>query len=420
VNAYRATFIKSMVVVPIRTTAPVGAIGFYWARRRDFAPEILALIEGLGRSASAAFAAVKARESLVESEHRLAMALEAGALGAFELHLESARIGATACCKALFGKAPTEDFSREDLLNAIHPEDRAEAAKVLSPGPQPGRDTVYRLANNETRIELVGRMVRDDNGAAVSIAGVVRDVTDRFLAQEKHEALLCQLLRAARLNDLGAMASALAHELNQPLAAGSNYLKAAERLLAKDPEMAISAISKAGGQFVRTKEIIQRIRSFVGQGQSVKTQEDLAQLCHDVLELVHVTTSNDGTPVSLKIETDLPKIEMDKVQIQQVLFNLIRNAVEAMEGQAVRHVTLSVAHAGEDVDFRVTDCGPGLSAEVAGNLFTPFHSTKEGGMGVGLSLCRKIADNHGGKLWYEPGAEGGAVFCLRLPVTGPA
>ncbi|MDR3528318.1 MAG: ATP-binding protein [Rhizomicrobium sp.] len=415
-EAYRPTFIKSMVLVPLRTHEPVGAIGFYWGRNRSFAVEDLALIEALGRSASAAFAAVKAQDALRESEHRLALALEAGGMGAFELTLESGGIDATPSCKAWFGKAPQDSFNRDDLLAAIHPDDREQAALVLAAGPQPRRDAVYRLLAGPTRIELVGRRELDANGIPIAITGVVRDVTERFEAEERHDALLSQLLRAARLNDLGAMASALAHELNQPLAAGTNYLKAAERLLAKDPVQAISAISKAGGQFIRTKDIIQRIRGFVGQGQSLKTREDIEQLCHDVLELVRVTTSCDGTQVYLKVETGLPKIDLDKVQIQQVLFNLIRNAVEAMDGQILRQVTLSVARAEDSILFRVTDSGPGLAPEIAAHLFMPFHTTKEGGMGVGLSLCRKIAEGHGGKLWHEAGENPGATFCLRLPL----
>ena len=415
-DAYRPTFVKSLVMVPVRTDRPIAAIGVYWSEIRQFDAGELALIEALGRSASAALAAVKAQENLRESEHRLALALEAGGLGAFELHLDSGLIDATTPCKALFGKDASEVFTRAALLDTFHPDSREGVAMVLSAGPQPGRDIVYRLKDKPTRIELSGRLVLDESGVPVAVTGVVRDVTERFEAQEKHDALLSQLLRAARLNDLGAMASALAHELNQPLAAGTNYLKAAERLLAKDPEQAINAISKAGGQFIRTKDIIQRIRGFVGQGQSLKTREDIEQLCHDVLELVRVTTASDGTQVYLKVETGLPAIEIDKVQIQQVLFNLIRNAVEAMEGQALRQVTLSVARAGDDIAFCVADSGPGLAPEIAAHLFMPFHSTKEGGMGVGLSLCRKIAENHGGKLWHEPSAQG-ATFCLRLPMT---
>ncbi len=417
-DAYRPTFVKSMIMVPVHADRPIAAIGFYWGQIRAFSAGELALIEALGRSVSAALAAVKAQENLRESEHRLALALEAGGLGAFELQLESGAIDATASCKALFGKAPGEAFSREDLLAAIHPDDRETAARVLSAGPQPGRNAVYRLQDRPTRLELAGRLVLDEGGVPVAITGVVRDVTERFEAQEKHDALLGQLLRAARLNDLGAMASALAHELNQPLAAGTNYLKAAERLLAKDPEQAVRAISKAGGQFLRTKEIIQRIRGFVGQGQNPKTSEDLEQLCHDVLELVRVTTSNDGTQIYLKVEIGLPRIEIDKVQIGQVLFNLIRNAVEAMDGQALRQVILSVARGGDAIVFCVADSGPGLAPDIAAHLFMPFHTTKEGGMGVGLSLCHKIAENHGGKLWHEPNANGGATFYLRLPLNG--
>jgi|GEM_PF-790580 len=423
IDSYRPTFIKSMVLVPIRTQEPVGAIGFYWDESRSFAVEDLGLIEALGRSASAAFAAVKAHEESFESEQRLAMALDAGGLGAFEIDLNSGDLKTTPVCKAIFGRRPDDTFSREEMVATFHPADRNEAAKVLGlpleAAARPSRDTVYRLHHqgDDKYIELQERLILDVDGRPSHISGVVRDVTDRILAKERLDNLRAEMLRASRLNDLGTMASALAHELNQPLAAGSNYLNAAERFLAKDPQKALDAMVKAGGQFVRTKEIIQRIRGFVGQSGSLKSREDIEHVCREVLELMRVTTRHEGVHIHFRAEPGLPKIEIDKVQIQQVLVNLLRNAIEATAGCPIRQVSLHASRAGEMIELRLHDSGPGLAPEIAQHLFQPFHSTKEGGMGVGLSLCRQIVDSHGGKLWHEAAASGGAVFCFSLPLS---
>ena len=412
-ETYRPTFIKSMVLVPIRARTPVGAIGFYWSRPRQFTADELVLTEALGRSTSAAFAALRAREEASESERRLALALEAGGLGAYEISLLDGSAVATPTCKAMFGLAKSLPFSRVALLGAIHPDDRTKAETFLFTGVN--SDPVYRLPGGR-RVEIWGRLILDENGRPSRLAGVTRDITDQVSAKERLDALLAELLHASRLNDLGAMASSLAHELNQPLAAGTNYIKAAERLIAIDPEKARDAIVKAGGQFVRTRDIVQRIRGFVGKGTSQQSPEDVAQICHEVLELARITARHDGTSVHLAIASDLPKVAVDKVQIEQVLFNLLRNAVEAMAHTASRHVTISATHDGEMVRLSVSDTGPGLAPEIAENLFRPFQSTKDGGMGVGLSLCRKIVESQGGKLWHEPG-EAGATFVFTLPVA---
>jgi signal transduction histidine kinase len=417
-DAYRPTFVKSLVMVPVKVDEPIAAIGSYWAAPRDFSDEELSLIEALGRSASVAIAAVQLRENLIESGQRLSMALDAGGLGAWELNLASGELIATEACRKIFGREPGAPFSRQDLIDTIHPDDQPQASLVFATGPQPSQDEEYRitLPAGERRIEMRGRVMLDANGQPVRVSGVVRDVTEFFEAKQRLDTLRSELMRSERLNDLGAMASALAHELNQPLAAASNYMHAAERLLSKDVNQALNAISKAEAQFVRTKEIIQRIRGFVGQGQSTRSAEDLRTVFGEVLELVHSSALYDNIAVRVDIESDLPKVEIDKVQIQQVLLNLMRNAFEAMAQSQRRQVTVSAKPGENMVEVRVADTGPGLPDEIAGHLFQPFHSSKPGGMGVGLSLCRKIVEGHGGRIWHEPGAQG-ATFCFTIPAA---
>jgi PAS domain S-box-containing protein len=417
-DAYRPTFVKSLVMVPVKTTECIAAIGTYWAETRDFSDEELMLIDALGRSTAAAIAACALRNSLSEGEHRLALALDAGGLGAWEIDLNTGKMIATDAAKAIFGLRPEAVFTRQTLLQAIHPGDRDHAALALECASLVRRDEEYRVVSGdgERWIELKGRRIDDESGLPSRVIGVVRDVTARHTNRQRLDSLRTELLRVARANDLGAMASALAHELNQPLAAATNYLSAAERLLTRDPAQAQTAIVKAQAQFVRTRDIIQRIRGFVGQGQSEHKPEDLETVCREVLELARMTAVFDGVTLYFQAETGLPAVAIDKVQVQQVLLNLLRNAREALAGRDNPRITITAARDGEMVRVSVSDTGPGLAPEIVEHLFQPFQTTKEGGMGVGLSLCRKIIDAHGGKLWHEPGNPG-AVFCFTLPVA---
>jgi two-component system sensor kinase FixL len=213
------------------------------------------------------------------------------------------------------------------------------------------------------------------------------------------------------------MVSALAHELNQPLAAASNYMHAAERLLDKNIEQALSAIAKAEAQFERTKTIIQRIRGFVGNREFKRSPEDVRATIEEIVELARTNPRWRPIPVEFRIEDGLPLAQIDKVQIQQVVLNLLRNDYEAVEPCENRAVTISAKRTGGGIEIRLSDNGPGLAPEIAENLFRPFHTTKSGGMGVGLSLCRKIVEAHEGKMWHEP-ADPGASFCFTVPAAG--
>jgi len=420
-DAYRPTFVKSLVMVPVRTSEPIAAIGSYWAKARDFSKTEVEVLEALGRSTAAAIAAVRLRETLRDRENRLAMALDAGGLGAWDLDLVTGNFNATKACKAVFGREPEAYFSLNSLLRAIHPDDRAEARKVFDAGPGPDMDKEYRVVlqdGREKRIELRGRAVPDANGKPCRMTGVVRDVSERFLAKERLDRARAELARVGRMNDLGQMASALAHELNQPLTAAANYMHAAERMLDKDAGQALAAIGKAESQFERAKTIIQRTRDFVGKGRSARTQEDVRAVIAEVLELARTAPRHRIFPVRIEMEPGLPPAEIDKVQIQQVLLNLLRNAFEAMEGCYTCQVVIAVkrGEAPGTLEVCVKDSGPGLAAEIAGHLFEPFRTTKESGMGVGLSLCRKIVELHGGRLWHEPGTPG-ATFCFTVPAA---
>jgi two-component system sensor kinase FixL len=225
----------------------------------------------------------------------------------------------------------------------------------------------------------------------------------------------------SRLTEMGQMASALAHEVNQPLSAATNYLGAGQVLLARGnqpgTERARGVFDKAAEQVERATQLVRRLREFGRKGGSERHPEPIGKLIDEATALALIGARDSGIQVQLRIAPELPEVVVDRIQVQQVIVNLIRNAVEAMESER-RELTVSAAPDGVGgVAIRVADTGPGLAPEVAERLFEPFVTTKPQGMGIGLSICRSIVEAHGGKLHAEPNPEGGTVFAFSLPTA---
>ena len=243
-------------------------------------------------------------------------------------------------------------------------------------------------------------------------------VQERRRAEAQMQDLRSELLHVSRLTAMGQMASVLAHELNQPLAAASNYLGAAKRLPVVDGSRAMAFVDKAGQQILRAGEIIRRLRDFVADGQLTRRPEDLGPVLKESAALALMDRSHRSITVVERVDPGARFGLMDRVQIQQVLVNLIRNAAEAMEGSPRREITLATApHEVGLIEVSVADTGPGLPADVAGRLFEPFVTTKPDGMGVGLSICRTIIEAHGGHIRAEANPEGGTVFRFTLEAS---
>jgi two-component system sensor kinase FixL len=238
--------------------------------------------------------------------------------------------------------------------------------------------------------------------------------------QELH----AELLHVSRLSAVGQMAAMVAHELNQPLTAISNYMEAAATLLDRGGELPIArvrgAVSRAGEQAVRAGQIIHQLRGFASRGDSEKRIEAVSPLVREAAELALLGTKQRG--VSIRVEENLEGIVIlaDKIQIQQVLLNLLRNAVEAVADQEHRDVTLITETHDGMVRISVIDNGPGLPDDVKARLFQPFVSTKKTGMGMGLLICHNIVTAHDGRLWAEANPAGGTIFRLTLPVVPSA
>ena len=312
---------------------------------------------------------------------------------------------------------------------------------LLMPSPYREQHDAYLeryLTTGERRIIGIGRVVtgqRKDGsvfpmelsvGEAITkesrlFTGFIRDLTEREHSERRIEQLQAELMHVARLGELGQMGAALAHELNQPLAAIVNYLQAGRRLLQAappPPPRVLEAIEKAAAQAERAGQVIRRLREFVARGETERCEENINTAIEDAAALALVGAKSSGVTPHLVLRPDLPPILIDKVQIQQVLLNLIRNALEAMEASDERTLTVEAAAAAGMLTITVADTGPGLPPEVASRLFQPFVTTKARGMGVGLSICRSIIESHGGRIWASPRPGGGTIFAFSLPVEG--
>jgi len=251
--------------------------------------------------------------------------------------------------------------------------------------------------------------------------GFIRDLTEQQTHERRLQDLQGELVHVSRLTALGEMASAMAHELNQPLTAAANFMKGCLVLIDRQPEDRTrlkQMIAQGAEQALRAGDIIRRLRDFVSKGESDRRVEHLRPILEDAAALAMVGAPERSVRLVFDCDPGIDLVLADKVQIQQVVLNLIRNAVEAMEHSARKEIVLGVRQAPEDMaEVFVRDTGHGISAEAAERLFQPFVTTKAQGMGVGLSICRTIVEAHGGRIWMEPNPNGGAVFRLTLPTV---
>lgn len=309
----------------------------------------------------------------------------------------------------------------------------------LMPSPDRERHDAYIrrfLETGEKRIIGIGRVVfaerRDGStfpmelsiGEASSdshplFTGFIRDLTERQQTEARLESLQSELIHVSRVSAMGTMASTLAHELNQPITAVANYVEAVRDLLANpDPDdipMIRDALDDTAKEALRAGHIVRRLRDFVARGEVEKTIEKLPVLINEAAVLGLMGAREKSVEPRFDLDPYASPVLVDKVQIQQVLINLIRNAVEAMADSPVRQLTVTSRPDQRGfVRVIVADTGPGVTPEVAEQLFTAFVSTKAEGMGLGLSICRTIVEANGGRIWMEPRTGGGTEFHFTL------
>jgi two-component system sensor kinase FixL len=250
----------------------------------------------------------------------------------------------------------------------------------------------------------------------------VRDLTERQANEFRLHEVQAELLHISRLSTMGEMASTLAHELNQPLAAIANYLQGSKRLLNNSNEecapLIREALDKAAEQAVRAGEVIRRLRDFVSRGETERRIESINKLVEEASALALVGAKERSVRVSYELDPSVDLVLVDKVQIQQVLLNLLRNALEAMENSERRELVIATKPAVDGlIAVSVADTGAGITPDMAPRLFQPFATTKRQGMGIGLSISRTIIESHGGHIAAQPNPGGGTLF--RFTVASP-
>lgn len=331
----------------------------------------------------------------------------------------------SAAATNLFGFAENEVIGQNVTILMPEPDRRQHANYInryLATGQKRiigiGRITVGQRRDGSTfPIELSVGEARTAHSRVFT--GLIRDLTRRQETEVRLEEMQAELAHASRVSAMGTVASALAHELNQPLTAVANYVEAARGLLnvpnAENVAIVREALGDAAMQAVRAGQIVRRLRDFIARGDTDKRVENLRGLINEANALALIGVAELGIDVRLDIDDRITGVLVNKVQVQQVLVNLIQNAVEALADASVRRLSISaIPIANQMVRISIVDTGPGLDTEVESRLFRPFVRTKDAGMGLGLSICQTIIEAHNGTIWLDKPADGGTAFRFTL------
>ena len=407
-----------------------------WRVRKDgseFAAEttIIALrnpdqsARGFGISVSDITARKAAEQALAHSELHVRSILATVPSAMVVIDEQGKMLSFSAAAEKLFGWAESDVIGRN--------------VKMLMPNPDHDRHDQYLTryrSTGERRIIGIGRIIvaerRDgtqfpmelsvgeaSSGGRRIFTGFIRDLSEEQRAEFKLKELQSELIHVARVSAMGTMASTLAHELNQPLTAIANYTHAARDLLERGGdlplEMMHEAVSEAAKEALRAGHIVRRLRDFVARGEVEQRVENLPALIDEASRLGLMGARERSVRVIFDIDPTIEKVVADRVQIQQVILNLLRNAVEAIGERELREIKVSTARDPHGmVRIVVADTGSGIDPVLAPQLFEAFASTKEQGMGLGLSICRTIVEAHGGRIWAEPRKGGGTVFQFTI------
>lgn len=362
---------------------------------------------------------------LLESQQRMQLAARAANLSLWEWDIPRDEIWVTERGRERAGVGASERINFDRFLQAVHPDDRESARRAVRRSLEGGGDfeAEYRVTalDGATRwVVARGQVERDTGGKPVRLRGVSVDITDLKKAEGEIARQRNELSHLSRVTTLSELSGSLAHELNQPLAIILTNAQAAQRLLAQNPPDVAETreiLADIVSEDERAGEVIRRLRALLKPGQAQRLPVSVNEIIEDVLRIARSDLIARGVSVHATLSVSVPDVLGDRIQLQQVLLNLILNASDAMAANVAgeRHLTLATAPRDGRAQITVTDNGCGLPVE-ADRIFQPFYSTKKDGLGLGLPICRSIVTAHGGRLWAAPAeAGGGTTLYVELP-----
>jgi two-component system sensor kinase FixL len=405
----------------VRRDGSVVVAACHWALRRDAEGQPIAVVE----AANDVTGLRQAEAELRRSRNLLASVLSGSPEPIFAKDLDGRYALLNPPAAGILGVQPEAAIGRR-TRELVGPELAAamDAADqdVANSGQPRATEEEFLGADGRRRVLLSTKAPwRDAEGRIVGLVGVSRDITPRRDAELRLRETQAALFHVERRNAMGAMAAALSHELNQPLTAAANYAEAAGRLLRPgrkveiDPDRAREAIEAATEELLRAGQILRGMREFIGPAAAQRSPVDVNAVIRQAVGLAMIGTHDPRITVDMRLAALAPQVLADRVQIEQVVVNLVRNAAEALAG-AGGEISITTDARDGKVEICIIDTGPGLPPEVQAQLFRPFVSTKRDGMGIGLSVSHSIVERHGGTLSAAPNPGGGTVFCFKLPI----
>jgi PAS domain S-box-containing protein len=371
----------------------------------------------------------RAERAARDSEERVNLATTSANLGLWHWDSASNRLWASEICRRILGLGSKAELALETFLGLVHREDLATATE--SPGermvdeePDKGEHRLFRPDGSERWVRAIGRTKFDTAGRPAQMTGVLIDVTQEKAAERESTQLRQELMHLTRVATLGELSGAVAHELNQPLTAILSNTEAAKlSLTGDDCDIADvrDILADIETEAARAGDVIRHLRTLFVKSEAQIHPLDLNEIVSEVLKLIHSDLVTRRVNVSTRLSTALPIVHGDRVQLQQVLLNLIFNACDAMAENRLDERDLAVVTApnGQDTaQVSIADRGRGIKSDMLDQLFKPFVTTKSRGLGLGLPICRSIIEGHGGRLWAVNNPERGATFCIVLPANG--
>ncbi len=430
VEAWQHFGLKSLLTLPLSAGGVVfGALNFNTIRQeRDWPVDLINRLQLIAEVFANALIRKRSELALRESEEKLRMAMDAAGAGAWSMDIQSKQVWVSGSQRELFGFQADEDLTYDSFLHVIYPDDRESV-----------RTAIEKALRTKTPLFVQYRILRPDGSICWFAArgythcnaeaepdrlmGISTDITERKRAEEETLRLREEYTHMARVSAMGELTASLAHELKQPLAAIRSNAQAALRFLTGDkPD--IDELHEVLKDIIsdnrRADEVIKKLRTLMRKSKLQITDLDMKEAVQDVLPLV--TNHETLRKISLQLELDetIPRVTGDRIQIQQVILNLILNSTEALMSrkQPLRSILVrTYQQDSRTVTLSVQDNGPGIEEKAMPHLFEAFYTTKQEGLGMGLAICRSIVEEHGGRLWAENNPDGGATFSFTIPLA---